>query len=356
MSYKIENQPLGFLGAGGGDCPIDKPVTTEAKSVIFDFSNNHGNSTYIGIRSIDFYKDGQLIEMTPDLFTSYQSGSFSANHDAEFAFDTTKSKVGSADGSTSWINSGNTNQRIIIVFNTKIEFDYMLINNSHSSGTGTNVGVRETTITVTDIEYTDTNYNNFIPNGKNVFDGEIPEHVALNQEDSFFISTNLKSYKSVVFDCYNNWGNSRFIGIRSIEFYKNGQLIPMLGVQFDAYATSSFGGNHNPKNAFDTSKSKTGSADAGTQWMSADGSITNQRLIINFFVPLEFDTIVINNSHYSGGTTDAGVANMKIIATEDEYTDTTFEAEVSNGDLLLQETIARHVSSNVADDQFYPVA
>ena len=56
---------------------------------------------------------------------------------------------------------------------------------------------------------------------------------------------------------------------------------------------------------FTTGLSKTGDFNE-TSWLSANGTITNQRLICVLNTPIDITSIVINNGHYLGGRTDLG--------------------------------------------------
>lgn len=155
--------------------------------------------------------------------------------------------------------------------------------------------------------------------------------------------------KSVILDIADCWTSSSFMSIRSIDFFMDGTLVDILD-NHSYYATTENGSFSAPVFAFDTSVLKTGIWDY-TSWISAGFVITNQRLIIVFNNPVEFNKIVINNGHNSGATTDVGAKNVKITVSSDAITDTTYNAAVANSEVLFDDVFDEHVSSDIEDPQ-----
>lgn len=156
--------------------------------------------------------------------------------------------------------------------------------------------------------------------------------------------------KTVILDCLDNWGYTSFIGLRSVDFYLDGTLIELSSSDFTAYATTNNGANYLPVNVFDTSISKTGD-EATHEWISASGYVSGQRLIIVLNSAIEFDSIVVNNSHHSGAYTTIGVQNVVITISTDEITDTTYGAAISNSTIIYDGTFDQHAAVDGADDQ-----
>lgn len=152
--------------------------------------------------------------------------------------------------------------------------------------------------------------------------------------------------RSVVFDLVNNYGFSSRMGLRSVEFKLGGVLIPLAEADFTAYATTAY---QSPKNAFITSQSKTGTY-VGNEWVSSSAS-GSQRLIIVFNGYQDLGGITINNGHTSGANTSWGVRYVKISASTDEITDTTYDAPIGSETVLFNGEFAEHVASDVEDDQ-----
>lgn len=155
--------------------------------------------------------------------------------------------------------------------------------------------------------------------------------------------------KSVVFDIADNWGNTLYMAVRSIEFYKDGVLLPMLPVtDFVSYGNDdvSWSSDH----AFNTSLSKVGSRINNSFLI---GSTTNKRLQIVFNTPQDFDRIVINNSHNTGASVDEGIKNTKIYTSTDAITNTTYGASISNSELIFDGVIAQHPATDTVDDRGY---
>lgn len=149
-----------------------------AKSVIMDAADNYGNTTSLGIRSMDFYFGGELITNIHSTdFVAYSTDMLSTNYYPQYAFDTSISKTGGFFGNH-WLSNGNNNKRLICVFNDTTVFDEVRINNVHSGGSSTNYGAKNIKITVSTDEITDTTYNGTISNSTLIFDDQIAEHVA----------------------------------------------------------------------------------------------------------------------------------------------------------------------------------
>jgi len=166
-----------------------------------------------------------------------------------------------------------------------------------------------------------------------------------------------KDVKSVIFDFADNWSAVNYLGVTSIEFEdENGVVIPLVGTDFTAYATTEISTDYLAEFAFDTSLSKTGTYILNS-WRAS--SPITQRLIIVFNNAQSFRRIIINNIHNSGSNTDIGVKNTKIYTSINDETPSgspVYGEEISNSELIFDGQIAQHVASDVIDDQeFYPV-
>lgn len=153
--------------------------------------------------------------------------------------------------------------------------------------------------------------------------------------------------KSVVLDIEDNWGTT-LLAIRSVEFLLTGTVIPMT-TGFTCYATNTLSG-FVISDAFDTSVSKVGSY-YNNSW--ASDITTDQRLTIVFDTPLEFDEIVINNSHNSGTDTGDGVNKVVITASDDAITSTVYDEAITTPTVLFDGWFQEHVAADVVDDQTY---
>lgn len=159
-----------------------------AKSVIFDFADcwSTDPADRMGIRSIEFYYRGELLELQETVdFTTYAYFYDGGSYSTYRAFATYLEKDGAARY-TSWrVYAGYiTDQRIIIVFNDNdVKFDQIVVNNYHNSGVDTDFGVKNTKIYTSPNLITNTTYDDDTEQYRLIFDGEIPQHVALNQVD-----------------------------------------------------------------------------------------------------------------------------------------------------------------------------
>jgi len=155
--------------------------------------------------------------------------------------------------------------------------------------------------------------------------------------------------KSLVIDSADNWGDSSYVGIRSVELYSGGVLHEVTNEDITCYNANYSA--YEPELAFITSLSKTGSP-TGTSWVDYDG-VT--RLICVFDDPVEFDQVVINNYHSSGGYTSRGTQNTKITITEETYVTETYDAAVTGGWVLFNGVIPQHAASDAAQDYDIPL-
>jgi len=160
---------------------------TETKSVVLDIVDNWGSTSYISIRSIEFYLEGVLIPIVSE-FTALATTNYSTNYEVSYAFNTSLIKIGSWL-LNSWISKKNvfTNQRLVCMFDDKMKISSIIINNGHSSGAATNSGARNTKIYTCPSIISDTTYGASL-NGTKVFDGELPQHVESDVVDNFVIN------------------------------------------------------------------------------------------------------------------------------------------------------------------------
>jgi len=186
-------------------------------------------------------------------------------------------------------------------------------------------------------------------------DAVIGDFDIVTSEQSIYIKNRLLTEanilaKSVILDIADGWG-STILGVRSVDFMYNGEIIPNIATtNFVAYATTDLGTGYEPELSFDTSTSKL-SGYSTNQWLSDSGASTNQRLICVFNSEIMFDSIVINNTHSNGAGTDQGSKNVKITVSTDTITDTTYNTSVSNSYVIFDGQFDEHVTSNVEDPQ-----
>lgn len=162
--------------------------------------------------------------------------------------------------------------------------------------------------------------------------------------------------KSIIIDCADGYSNPAdvpfiYLGLRMVELYYLGSPIAMVGGA--GYATSYYDASRVPYYGF--TGDLTGD-DAWNGWMGERGLVTNQRLI-GVFPDLKIaDSVVINNFHGSGGSTDWGAKNIKIYITDDVYTNIVYAAAISgNSTLIYEGVLAEHVANDVADPQAFSI-
>ena len=189
------------------DSPTASGTIGNVKSVIFDIADNYGNGYNIGIRAVEFAKDGVVWPLTTTDCVAYAT----TYYDIEWAypinvFDTTLLKTGVYNDvdSAGWLSNTyqTTNQRLIVVFNNSLDFDEIIINNAHSSGSNTNWGAENVVVTVSTSEITDTTYAAAIENASVVFDGQFAEHVASDVVDDQSITLTAPTTEEFI---YRTW-------------------------------------------------------------------------------------------------------------------------------------------------------
>lgn len=162
-------------------------VLENIKTIVLDIATCWGGSL-LGFRTIEFYLEGVLVDVQQADCTGYSSSTYTG-YSEEIPFDVDTVKTGSHSSSNCWLSFNvSTNVRTLIVFNTAITFDTIVINNFHNNGTQTNLGIKSTKITVTEDSYTTATYDAAVTNGKVIFNGIIPEHPATNTEDDQSLS------------------------------------------------------------------------------------------------------------------------------------------------------------------------
>jgi len=201
--------------------------------------------------------------------------------------------------------------------------------------------------------------------GTNIFSGALPPTLMyLGEIGDFYIATDndsiyeksnipaeLVSFKSVVVDIAENYGEGSFLGIRSIEFKNGNALISLADGDITCYATTEYASTYYAKYTFITDTSKT-LAWAENQWLASNGSVTNQRLICVFNTAIEFNSIVINNSHNGNGYEISGAKNIKIYGSTDEIVSTVYDSVIPNSVLIFADQLAAHsLPTNTIDDQ-----
>jgi len=154
-----------------------------AKSVVFDCADSYEAVNYIGIRSVDFYLASVLVARVSGDMTCYATTSESGTA-PEDAFITALSKTGSYVDKC-WLSNAPapTNQRLIMVNDSPIEFDEIVINNFHNSGSSTDSGAQNVKITISTDAITDTTYNAAVSNSTVIYNSTFDQHIASDVQD-----------------------------------------------------------------------------------------------------------------------------------------------------------------------------
>lgn len=99
--------------------------------------------------------------------------------------------------------------------------------------------------------------------------------------------------KSIIIDIADGWGHSTEVGLRSVDFFNAGTLVPLSDTSITCYSTTQKNDDYSAENIFNTSLSKLRYSE-GNEW-SSNGSATNQRVICVFDSPITFDSLYMDN-------------------------------------------------------------
>ncbi len=168
-----------------------------AKSIIIDVADNHGSGEALALRSVEFYLNEVLIALTTSDFATYSTSCIDPDYfGPDNIFDTTLSKIGFSVG-TSFGTANLTDQRVIVVFNSAITFDSIVVNNFHDGGYGIDAGANHTKIYTSTDTITNTAYSADTENYTLIFDGVIAQHLASDAVDDQELSLSSNSISNL---------------------------------------------------------------------------------------------------------------------------------------------------------------
>lgn len=327
------------------------PVYT-AKSVIFDFLDSYTYAGFLGIRYVEFYLNDVLIPLTAADFTTYLSPNYNGFYPVDSAFDTTFVGVGGC----AW--GVDTEKRAAITLNVEIDFDEIVIGNFVA-----NMGAKGTRIYAlsTDLSPTDNEFNQGIEGGTLVFLGDLNRRTETPDPHPLRLLPYWQSDESapytastIAVDVATNHGFYQ-MGLRSIDFYRNGELIPVTPLDIIYSNATSWRTDYGAENVFITALSKLG-ASYQTGLCTYERA-SNTRILCSFARPVEFDQIVVNNGH-NGSTTDHGAKDVKIFVSPTTLVTGPMEREdIICGDLIPGQLLIfdgvflEHVTADVEDPQ-----
>lgn len=156
-------------------------MSITAKSVITDIASNHlGN--YTGLNGFFFYLNGVNVSPALGSYTAYH-GNYVAGYSPSTPFDPAHSVTGTGDSLVSLIMYNVFPHRLIIVFDTPLEFDEIRVCNYAFGASYTNRGAKGVKITGSTDEITDTTANATVSNSTVLFDDDLTQHIASDVAD-----------------------------------------------------------------------------------------------------------------------------------------------------------------------------
>jgi len=333
-----------------------------AKSVILDFADDYGGAA-MGIRKVEFYYEETLLALVPADYTTYETSENSANYKSENAFDTSVSKI-SLSINASWTSGAgqDTNQRLVVVFDTPQTFDQVIVNNYHNDNAQTSIGAQNAVIQSSTDEITSTVYGAAVSNATELFDGVLREYSGDYEEGDWWDEQTVYGLpseeftRSIVIDITDNHGHGTDTAFRTFEFKLDSVLYEF---EYTGNEARDYSANANLAYPaveewypFDKDTLKTG-VSANNSYVTA--SVGSIRIIVNFRDFIEFDEIVVNNYHNSGGQTTKGMKNIKIwrnpVWTPELYAEDFGGALDSLAVLIYDGAVAVHPAVDTASDE-----
>jgi hypothetical protein len=155
------------------------------RTIIIDAYTNQGDGVVIGFRELDSLLGGVILTPSYSAGATTDGGAF---FKPELAFNTTLSLTG-APQFNSWRAATFTiaNQRIYCLFDELQTIDEFLFDNWHNNGSNPTRGTKNARIQVTDQAFPNTVLDQVVPNGVEVWNGDLPIHPASNTEQRFSI-------------------------------------------------------------------------------------------------------------------------------------------------------------------------
>jgi hypothetical protein len=176
MPFNYDTQSLYIAG---------QPFT--ARTIIFEFENNYGNTNYMGVRDVEFFDENdEVINLTWDNCEAYATSMLSWNYRPLYMFLSDRA-VANSWYNQSWLSDSYqiTNQRVVLTFTSSRTIKTMRVSNSHDYGSSTSIltGARNVRIYYTDVAYTSTVYGDSLGTFHKIFDGAFEKHVQSNTAD-----------------------------------------------------------------------------------------------------------------------------------------------------------------------------
>jgi len=288
-----------FMGLPFGGQLTRLRKSVRVRSVVLDFSGNHGHLTQMGFRRVEFFLGGirHYINTLNVEYTQvvHSSGTLAA---ATAAFAVNHSVTSTGGWYTTVIGPG----RLGIVFMAPIEFDMIRVLNQHSAGADTHAGVSDITIygsmdsavppnvygapwegSFTIIPFTE--LRRFYE-----VNTTLRSHFAADYLPIFPRKRDCWSARSVVFDFPTNHGG-RNIGVQQIQFLRHGIAIPYKTSWniFESGSDTNYPGVGTFRGAWNPDVG----AVAQKAWRHSNR--TSGRLVVVFDSVREFDEIRISN-------------------------------------------------------------
>lgn len=145
-----------------------------------------------------------------------------SDYEPWFAVDPSLSLTGTPSG-TQWQSGSSqvTNQKFNVAFSTPFVLTSLTIENSHSTGGSTNVGVDNVLVYGTNSSTAFENTTHATTTDLTLIDTiEVAEHTASDTSDpeTFTITGNTTAYQYYVFRIADNHGNASYMGLREVTF------------------------------------------------------------------------------------------------------------------------------------------
>lgn len=270
-----------------------------------------------------------------------------------------------------------TNQRIIAVAHKEIEFDDINVVNYHETLTNDSLrGAKNVKVSISPDVITDTTYNAAISNSSTLYQGIFRQMYPEGSTDADYVAdydtgvdARVNGYygagakavgaRSIAIDFSENLGNSSYMGVRKIEFWRDGKRLNHVSASATIVASS---GNNVTylRNTFMSTTNHFAAYAAAYTWRTTAGDITNQRISLLYTGNIYFDNIRIWNysdSSTVGYATDIGAKDVRVFGSlSNTQPPTTYGMQWDGSYEILPKTdlVRRHLNTG-RDTRFFSI-
>lgn len=270
------------------------------------------SGAYFGIRRITFYDENGGVIPWDESWVCEASSEYRVQNAARYAFD--DSPYSGVDDSAGWRSntSHNRDVELIVTFPTALKISKWRLWNWHDNGYYSDYGV----MNITSHGLLTGKFDLLLetpPGAVSIYNGPVGKHDDDNSSEDTLVNmhTPIFEVSCVKFKTIYNYGNSSYTGIRRIEFFYRGVMIPYDDswiCEATSFSEEEKGADstYQPHMAFWDDYDNQHHSPTNESWRSRRYSYNNQVLMVTFPSPIKFDEI--KWYPYFNGTQETDVA------------------------------------------------